>query len=28
LPQNAQFDDLKEGDTVNVGVHQDNIKCF
>ncbi len=28
LPQNAQFDDLREGDTVTVGVHQENIKCF
>jgi len=28
LPQNAQFDDLKEGDSVDVGVHQENIKCF
>ncbi len=28
LPQNAQYDDLKEGDKIRVGIHQDNLKCF
>jgi spermidine/putrescine transport system ATP-binding protein len=28
LPQNAQFEDLKEGDVVKVGIHQDNLKCY
>jgi len=32
LPQNAQFDGIlnqyQEGDTLNVGVHRDDIKCF
>ncbi len=28
LPQNAQFEDLKEGDEVNVGIHQDDLKCY
>ncbi len=28
LPQNAQFEDLKEGDIINVGIHQDDLKCY
>jgi len=28
LPQNAQFEDLKEGDMVKVGIHQDDLKCY
>ena len=28
LPQNAQFEDLKEGDVIPIGVHQDNLKCY
>jgi len=28
LPQNAQFDDLKEGDDISVGIHQDDLKCY
>ncbi len=28
LPQNAQFEDLKEGDIVKVGIHQDDLKCY
>lgn len=28
LPQNAQFEDLKEGDSIPIGVHQDNLKCY
>ena len=28
LPQNAQFDVLKEGYKLNVGIHRDDIKCF
>lgn len=28
LPQNAQFEALKEGDIINVGVHQDDLKCY
>ncbi len=28
LPQNAQFDNLKEGDKIVVGVHFDDLKCF
>ncbi|MEA1914165.1 MAG: ABC transporter ATP-binding protein, partial [Campylobacterota bacterium] len=28
LPQNAQFEDLKEGDVINVGIHQDDLKCY
>ena len=28
LPQNAQFEDLKEGDTIEVGIHQDDLKCY
>lgn len=28
LPQNAKFQELKEGDSVKVGVAYDNIKCY
>ncbi len=28
LPQNAQFEDLKEGDAVKVGIHHDDLKCY
>jgi len=28
LPQNAQFEDLKEGDTVVVGIDYDDLKCY
>ena len=28
LPQNSKFDDIKEGDTLRVGITQDNLKCF
>ncbi|MFK5925441.1 MAG: ABC transporter ATP-binding protein [Desulfuromusa sp.] len=28
LPQNAQFEDLKEGDSVLVGIHRDDLKCY
>lgn len=28
LPQNAQFEDLSEGDTVKVGIAQDDLKCY
>ncbi len=28
LPQNAQFEDLREGDDILVGVHQDDLKCY
>lgn len=28
LPQNAQFEKLREGDTVKVGIHQDDLKCY
>ena len=28
LPQNAEFDDLEEGDTIQVGIHQDDLKCY
>ncbi len=28
LPQNAQFEDLKEGDDVQVGIHRDDLKCY
>lgn len=28
LPQNAQFEDLKEGDDLKVGIHIDDLKCF
>jgi len=28
LPQNAQFEGVVEGNTLNVGVHRDDVKCF
>ncbi len=28
LPQNAQFDGIEEGHTLNVGVHRNDVKCF
>ena len=28
LPQNAQFDGIEEGHTLNVGIHQNDLKCF
>jgi len=28
LQQNAQFDALSEGSTLNVGIHRDDLKCF
>jgi len=28
LPQNAQFDGIIEGHTLNVGIHRDDVKCF
>jgi len=28
LPQNAQFEDLKEGDIIKVGIYQENLKCY
>lgn len=28
LPQNAQFDALSEGSSLNVGIHRDDLKCF
>ncbi len=28
LPQNAQFDGLLEGSTLNIGIHRDDLKCF
>ncbi len=28
LPQNAQFEDLREGDDILVGVHRDDLKCY
>jgi spermidine/putrescine transport system ATP-binding protein len=28
LPQNAEFETLKEGDDLNVGIHGDDIKCY
>jgi spermidine/putrescine transport system ATP-binding protein len=28
LPQNAQFEDLKEGDDLKVGIHHDDLKCY
>ena len=28
LPQNAQFENLKEGDTISIGIHQDDLKCY
>lgn len=28
LPQNAEFESLKEGDDLDVGIHHDDIKCY
>jgi spermidine/putrescine transport system ATP-binding protein len=28
LPQNAQFEDLQEGDDVQAGIHRGDIKCY
>jgi len=28
LPQNAEFEGLKEGDNIRVGIHHDDIKCY
>ena len=28
LPQNAEFETLKEGDDLQVGIHRDDIKCY
>ena len=28
LPQNAQFENLAEGDTIPVGIHRDDLKCY
>ncbi len=28
LPQNAQFEDLQEGDDIQAGIHSDDIKCY
>ncbi len=28
LPQNAEFDGLKEGQSLRVGVHSDDLKCY
>ena len=28
LPQNAQFEDLQEGDNLKVGIHRDDLKCY
>jgi len=28
LPQNAQFDGIEEGNTLRVGIHQEDLKCF
>jgi len=28
LPQNARFEDIKEGDKVQVGINYDNLKCY
>ena len=28
LPQNAQFEDLQEGHTLQVGIHRDDLKCY
>ncbi len=28
LPQNAQFDDLQEGNKLQVGIHRDDLKCY
>ncbi|MEN8211711.1 MAG: ABC transporter ATP-binding protein [Thermodesulfobacteriota bacterium] len=28
LPQNAQFEDLQEGDDIQAGIHRDDLKCY
>ena len=28
LPQNAKFEDLQEGDDLQVGIHRDDLKCY
>ena len=28
LPQNAQFEDLREGEELKVGIHRDDLKCY
>ncbi len=28
LPQNAEFEELKEGDKIEVGIHFDDLKCY
>jgi len=28
LPQNAEFENLEEGDQIPVGIHRDDLKCF
>jgi spermidine/putrescine transport system ATP-binding protein len=28
LPQNARFEDLNEGDDLQVGIHRDDLKCY
>lgn len=28
LPQNAEFDDLREGDDILAGIHLDDLKCY
>lgn len=28
LPQNAQFDSLQENDIIEIGIHQDDLKCY
>jgi len=28
LPQNAKYDNLHEGDELQVGIHRDDLKCY
>jgi len=28
LPQNAEFENLEEGDKLKVGIHSDDLKCY
>ena len=28
LPQNAQFENLQEGDSIPIGIHRDDLKCY
>ena len=28
LPQNAKFENLQEGDDLQVGIHRDDLKCY